>query len=314
MELRIIGLSPGSLAACWRLLRRRHRRIALRQRRAQRVEAWGAWEPVFFDGAPDCRHHCGVLVLGKINCRHGSDVIGRNGAISNALRRRGITRSPWALVSESDGGTRLSFPSTDPGREVCQPNAVVGLCHMRASLPARRPVLGLGPCAGSRWSSRTPLPRSSPTVSSIYHVCYALVMTTHFALMVSLPLKLDRRALAGLRAGGAIPPGLTDDVGRTRSVFKWRCAIAACEPPWHVIISGLASGEFRAMIAIAITPSMADCSGASSGLQPSMTSVSMRVRAKSLRPLEPFNGLAALRVLLLSFLFLSLVGLLAEQL
>jgi hypothetical protein len=68
------------------------------------------------------------------------------------------------------------------------------------------------------------------------------------------------------------------------------------------------------MIAIAITPSMTDCSGASSGLQPSMTSVSMRVRAKSLRPLEPFNGLAALRVLLLSFLFLSLVGLLAEQL
>ena len=41
-------------------------------------------------------------------------------------------------VSESDGGRRLSCPSTDPGREVFQPNAMVGLCRGRASLPARR--------------------------------------------------------------------------------------------------------------------------------------------------------------------------------
>ena len=44
----------------------------------------------------------------------------------------------WASVSESDGGTRLSFPSTDPGREVFQPNAVVGLCQVRPLLPACR--------------------------------------------------------------------------------------------------------------------------------------------------------------------------------
>ena len=30
-----------------------------------------------------------------------------------------VIRSPWASVSESDGGTRLSFPSTAQGREVC---------------------------------------------------------------------------------------------------------------------------------------------------------------------------------------------------
>jgi hypothetical protein len=44
----------------------------------------------------------------------------------------------WPSVSESDGGTRVSFPSTDPGREVFQPNAVVGLCQGRPLLPACR--------------------------------------------------------------------------------------------------------------------------------------------------------------------------------
>ena len=47
-----------------------------------RVEAWSAGEPVFFYGAPDCRRHCGVLRVGEVNCRHCSDIIGRNGAIS----------------------------------------------------------------------------------------------------------------------------------------------------------------------------------------------------------------------------------------
>jgi hypothetical protein len=68
------------------------------------------------------------------------------------------TRSSWASVSESDGGTRRSFPSTDPGREVFQPNAVVGFRHGRASLPARRLR---GPCPAERWSSRAPPPCSS---------------------------------------------------------------------------------------------------------------------------------------------------------
>jgi hypothetical protein len=61
-------------------------------------------------------------------------------------------------VSESYGGTRLSFPSTDPGREVFQPNTVVGFRHGRASLPARRLR---GPCPADRWSSRAPPPCSS---------------------------------------------------------------------------------------------------------------------------------------------------------
>jgi Phosphorylase superfamily len=44
----------------------------------------------------------------------------------------------WALVSESDGSTRLSFPSTAPGREVFQSNVAAGICDGRDPLPARR--------------------------------------------------------------------------------------------------------------------------------------------------------------------------------
>ena len=83
-------------------------------------------------------------------------------AVSWVHRR--IIRS--AQVSESDDGTRLSFPSIDPGREVFQPNGVVGLCHGphgRASLPARR-LRGL--CPVDRWSSRAPIPPCSSHPSS----------------------------------------------------------------------------------------------------------------------------------------------------
>jgi hypothetical protein len=41
------------------------------QRRAHRVEARGAAKPVCLDGAPDCRGYGCVLVVGKIDCRHG---------------------------------------------------------------------------------------------------------------------------------------------------------------------------------------------------------------------------------------------------
>jgi hypothetical protein len=61
------------------------------------------------------------------------------------------TRRSLASVLESDCGTRLYFPSTDPGREVFQPNAAVGLCHGLAPLPARRLR---GPRPVDRWSSR----------------------------------------------------------------------------------------------------------------------------------------------------------------
>jgi len=40
------------------------------------------------------------------------------------------TRNSWASVSESDGGTRLSFPSIDPGREVFPARPTAGL-HVR---------------------------------------------------------------------------------------------------------------------------------------------------------------------------------------
>jgi hypothetical protein len=109
------------------------------------------------------------------------------------------TRSSWASVSESDDGTRLSFPSIDPGREVFQPNAVVGLCHRLASLPARRLC---GPCPADRWSSRAPIPPcSSRPFLPMLHVNAALLMTTRVAF-VAYPSSLTgmrRHAFADAR-------------------------------------------------------------------------------------------------------------------
>ena len=98
------------------------------------------------------------------------------------------TRSSWASVSESDGGTRLSFPSTDPGREVFQPNAVVGFRHERASLPARRLR---GPCPAERWSSRAPPPCSSRPSLPFSRQCGA-----HIAFMAYLASLTGMRRLA----------------------------------------------------------------------------------------------------------------------
>src|SRR5580692_4135644 len=98
------------------------------------------------------------------------------------------TRSSWASVSESDGGTRLSFPSTDPGREVFQPNAVVGFRHGRASLPARRLR---GPCPAERWSSRAPPPCSSRPSLPFSRQCGA-----HIAYMAYLSSLTGMRRLA----------------------------------------------------------------------------------------------------------------------
>jgi hypothetical protein len=66
---RLRGLAGGF--AAWPIGRWRRRRIELCQRRAHRVEARGAGEPVCLDGAPDCRRYGCVLVVGKIDCRHG---------------------------------------------------------------------------------------------------------------------------------------------------------------------------------------------------------------------------------------------------
>jgi len=78
--------------------------------------------------------------------------------------RRSIPGSSCASASESDGGTRLSFPSTAPGREVFQTNTAIGLDHVRAPLPAR-PLRS--PCPADRWSSRAPTPPSSSRPFSI---------------------------------------------------------------------------------------------------------------------------------------------------
>jgi hypothetical protein len=98
------------------------------------------------------------------------------------------TRSSWAWVSKSDGGTRLSFPSTDPGREVFQPNAVVGFRHGQASLPARRLRR---PCPAERWFSRAPPPCSSRPSLPFSRQCGA-----HIAFMAYLSSLTGMRRLA----------------------------------------------------------------------------------------------------------------------
>ena len=76
---------------------------------------------------------------GSARASAGDRAVAVQGGLASLSRSPGIiaalstpevgTRSSRASVSESDDGTRLSFPSTDPGREVFQPSAVVGLCQ-----------------------------------------------------------------------------------------------------------------------------------------------------------------------------------------
>jgi hypothetical protein len=118
------------------------------------------------------------------------------------------TRSSWASGSESDDGTRLSFRSTNPGREVSQPNAVVGLCHGLAPLPARR----LRPCPADRWSSRAPPPfhpgRSFPYFTSMLRCLkqHALPLCAISASKTRIQLllfnRLSRRTTGGKERRG----------------------------------------------------------------------------------------------------------------
>ena len=99
---------------------------------------------------------------------------------------------PLGSVSESDGGTRLSFPSlTDPGRGVHQPNVVVGLCHGRAATPRSfRPCCGSRPA--NRWSSRAP-PRCSPQPLLRFHISTVLFLAIRIRF-VAVPHEFDRNA------------------------------------------------------------------------------------------------------------------------
>ena len=116
------------------------------------------------------------------------------------------TRSRWASVSESDGGTRLSFPSTDPDREVSQPNAVVGLRHRRASLPAHL----RGPCPAECRSSRAPPPCSSRPFLPTSHANAVLFITTRIASMAYLS------SLTGMRRRPLTPRDSLEAVSRAR--------------------------------------------------------------------------------------------------
>ena len=97
-----------------------------------------------------------------------------------------VPASARASVPESDGGTRLSFPSRDLGREVFQPNVVVGLCHGRA--PLRAP----GPRPVDRWTSRAP-PRCSPQPFLRFHISTVLFLAIRIRF-VAVPHEFDRNA------------------------------------------------------------------------------------------------------------------------
>ena len=89
-------------------------------------------EPLPQPGRPACAGDQGALLLGQRGVE-----MQREWPNVRAQLGDEVLRAKGASASDSDGGTRLSFPSTDLGREVFQPNAVVGICHRRASHPAR---------------------------------------------------------------------------------------------------------------------------------------------------------------------------------
>lgn len=111
------------------------------------------------------------------------------GIITASSTRAVGTRCAEPSATESDGGTRLFFPSTDPGREVHQPNVAVG--HGRAPLRASGPR---GPRPASRLSSRAP-PRCSPR-PPLSHLYSAVYSNTHSFMVV--PRKFDSNASTGL--------------------------------------------------------------------------------------------------------------------
>jgi hypothetical protein len=119
-----------------------------------------------------------------------------------------------ASASGSDGGTRLSFPSINQGREVFQPNAGAGLCHERVSLRARL----RGPCLAECRSSRAPPPCSSRPFLPIS----ALFMTTRIACMAYLPSLTGMRRLAFVDARPALMASLTERRRRSPSATGLR--------------------------------------------------------------------------------------------
>jgi hypothetical protein len=143
------------------------------------------------------------------------------------------THSSWASASESDGCTRRSFPSIDPGREVFQPNAVVGLCHRRAS-----------PCPAECRSSRAPPPCPSRPFLPTFHVNAILFMTTRIAFMAYLSSLTAMRRRAFADARHALMANLTERRRRSPS--------AACLQRDHFadrLLLGLTRDELAALVA-----------------------------------------------------------------
>jgi hypothetical protein len=136
--------------------------------------------------------------------------------------RRSAPAGSWASVSESDDGTRRSFPSTDPGREVFQPNAVVGLCHGRASRLR-------GPCPAGRWSSPALPPCSSRPFLPKLHPNVLLFTTTRIAFMAYLSSLTGMRRLAFSFFRAALTARV--DAGTQLRPATPRI-VAALPPPW----------------------------------------------------------------------------------
>jgi hypothetical protein len=59
---------------------------------------------VVFDGAPDRRCYRSKLVVGEVNCRHGSDIIGRHLSSKEAFVREAF------MVRENDFERIKAYP------------------------------------------------------------------------------------------------------------------------------------------------------------------------------------------------------------
>jgi hypothetical protein len=122
------------------------------------VQARGAGEPVFLDGAPDQRSHRGALGVGEIDRRHWSARLSRPGRAS-AARAPGLGRRFEPLGEALEGGDRLG----DFGAVMVEEGLRSGLKPSNLALHRSRTPTerALGHSASSRGRQRRELLHSS---------------------------------------------------------------------------------------------------------------------------------------------------------
>ena len=123
------------------------RRVELSQRRAQRIKPRGVGKFVVLDGAPDLRRYRGELVVRKVNCRHGPDIIGRylsskekgdmpRGGAFHRVARRECSLGPCipAYAMRPIMASRILLTVDVSVR------TVTGICGSQGVLPRRQPI------------------------------------------------------------------------------------------------------------------------------------------------------------------------------